>query len=141
MEFASLFFAGISAAMAAIQVWQASRNKDAAVQKFDQTFQDTLKDPETQAAAQQLLNVAPADVVRDLVGRAEKCWTSYRKVLGGPFLPDEIDNATDSVRACVCRELGRIHKINGGKIPHRWRNQWDAYDCVGIGKNQKSIGA
>ncbi|MDR3407890.1 MAG: hypothetical protein P4L68_05265 [Methylovirgula sp.] len=129
MEYANLFFAGISAVMASIQVWQASRNQQIAVTAFDDRLKAAPDEPETIAAAEELLSIAPADVIEDLEGRAEKCWTKYREVLGGPFLPGEIDEATESVKACVCRELRRIKSINGGKIPDRWLPQWEAYDC------------
>ena len=75
------------------------------------------------------MQVAPPEIVGVLEGRAEKCWTSYRAVLTGEFLPEEIDNATSAVQACVCRELNRIVKINGS-VPDRWRPQYDKYECV-----------
>jgi hypothetical protein len=101
-----------------------------AAQAFDKTFDESRAAPETQEAAKELVRIAPAAVIKDLEARAENCWVGYRKVLGGPFLPDEIDKATVSVRACVCRELRRIHDINGGKIPDKWCGQWVAYDCA-----------
>ena len=129
MEWAILLFSGIRAAAAAFQVWQRIRDKDAAAKAFDETFNRTQSSHEAQEAAQQIVAIAPEHVIKDLETRADKCWTSYRKVLGGPFLPDEIDHATDAVKECVCRELTRIHKINGGKIPDRWKSQWDTYAC------------
>jgi hypothetical protein len=133
MEWASLLFAGISAALSAIQVWQASRNKEAAAKQFDETFNKAKGAPETHKAAEQLLTIAPPEVIKQLEGRAESCWTNYRTVLGGPYLPAEVDNATDAVKACVCRELVRIHDINGREIPERWRGQWEAYACAAAG--------
>jgi len=44
------------------------------------------------------------------------------------MLADEIDEATESVQCCVCRELGRIYKLNGS-IPPRWMPQWEKYEC------------
>jgi len=55
-------------------------------------------------------------------------WTGYRQVLGGKYRPPEIDTATVSVQACVCRELNRIFVLSGS-IPKRWHAQWDHYDC------------
>ena len=129
MEWAILFFSGIRAAAAAFQVWQRIRDKDAAAKAFDETFRNTQKSREAHEAAQQLITIAPEGVIRDLEGRADECWTGYRRVLGGPYLPDEVDKATDAVQACVCRELTRIYKINGGHIPDRWKGQWDTYAC------------
>ena len=130
MEVAALLFAGISAVMASIQVWRKSRDSSAAAQEFDREFDRAKDAPETLAAAEELLSIAPREVIEDLEERADECWNGYRKVLSGDYLPNEIDKASDSVKACVCRELWRIHKINGGKIPDRWEKQWDAYDCA-----------
>jgi len=130
MEWALLLFAGISAAADAFHVWQSIRDKKAAAKAFDETFARMRGSQEARQAATQLLAIAPPDVIEQLENRAEKCWSGYRTVLGGPYLPNEVDNATDAVKACVCRELKRIHSINGGKIPDRWRAQWDAYKCT-----------
>ena len=130
MEVAVLLFAGISAVMASIQVWQRTRDSSAAAQEFDREFNRAQYAPETLAAAEELLSIAPTEVIEDLENRADECWVGYRKVLGGDYLPEEIDKASDSVKHCVCRELWRIHKINGGRIPFRWKKQWDAYACA-----------
>jgi len=117
VEIAALLFAGISAAMAAIQVWQNTRNKDSAAKEFDSVFHAVKDKPETIAAAQELVGIAPLEVIQDLERRADECWTGYRNVLGGKYLPEEIDKATVSVKACVCRELRRIYDLNGEKNP------------------------
>ena len=129
MELAALLFAGISAAMASIQAWQNTRNKQAAAAEFDATFERTKDSDEAKAAAKELVGVAPPEVVSDLEARADECWTGYRKVLGGDYLPYEVDKATRSVQACVCRELGRIYELTGGAIPDRWQGEWDTYKC------------
>ena len=128
IEIARLFFSGISAAASAIGVWQKSRDKKKAAKEFDEKFEEIKKSSEAQEAAVELLNSIPNDVIKDLEARADRCWTSYRKVLGGEFLPDEVDDATEAVQACVCRELGRIYKLNG-EIPRRWQRQWNRYNC------------
>ena len=127
-DLANLFFAGISAVASAIQVWQFTRDKVKASLAFDETYTNTLASPESKEAAQQLVDVVPHEIVKDLEGRADKCWTRYRKVLGGDYLPDEIDEATDSVKGCVCRELRRIDELNGF-IPDRWKSQWERFKC------------
>jgi len=128
LELAKLLFSGVSAVSAAINIWKSTRNRQAAAQTFDATFAEVQRSPAATAAAQQLMQVAPPEIVGVLEGRAEKCWTGYRDVLIGEFLPEEIDNATAAVQACVCRELNRIVKINGF-IPDRWRPQYDQYGC------------
>lgn len=128
LEIAATLFAGIQAVAAAIDVWQSSRSKRRAADAFDERFQESAQSNQAQQAAEELVHIIPEDVVRDLEKRAETCWTRFRKVLGGDFLPDEVDEATDSVRLCVCRELSRIKKLTG-EIPDRWREQWDLYEC------------
>jgi hypothetical protein len=129
LDIAMALFAGISAVAEAIQAWQSTRDRRKAARVFDETYDKTLHAPESKKAAEQLVAIIPPEVIKDLEGRADACWTGYRKVLGGEFLPDEVDKATDSVQACVCRELWRIHKLNGC-IPDRWNGQWQRYKCV-----------
>lgn len=57
------------------------------------------------------------------------CWTGYRQVLGGNYLPTEVDAATDAVQRCVCRELNRIKQLNGN-ITERWKGQWEQFQCT-----------
>jgi hypothetical protein len=138
LEIAKTLFAGISAVSAAIQVWFASRDKPAAAATFDKVYATTLASPEAGAAAAELVAIIPDDVIRDLEKRADTCWTGFRKVLDDKqYLPDEIDNATDAVQACVCRELGRLHKLNGS-IPERWVPQWERYDCDSRSKKRSA---
>ena len=127
-ELANTLFAGISAVAAAVQAWVTYRDRHKAAEAFDSTFKRTAKSPEASAAAEELAAIIPEDVIKGLEARADSCWTGYRKVLGGDYLPDEVDKATKSVQACVCRELKRINTLNG-TIPPRWQGQWDRFKC------------
>ena len=128
IEFAKLFFSGISAAAAAIGVWQKTRDNRKAADTFDQVFEEIKDSGEAEEAAEQLVKIIPGEVIKDLEARADKCWSGYRDVLDGDYLPIEIDQATVAVQACVCRELSRIKVLNG-HIPERWTAQWDTYSC------------
>ena len=132
-ELAKALFAGISAAAAAVQAWYRHRDAEQAASTFDSVHALALAAPDTAAAAEQLLTVIPEAVIKDLEARADRCWTGYRRVLGGDYLPDEVDRATDAVQGCVCRELWRINKLNGS-IPSRWKGQWEQYDCATRGQ-------
>ena len=127
-DLANTLFAGINAVAAAVQAWVAYRDRHKAIEAYDVTFKHALGSPEARAAAEELVAIIPEEIIKDLEGRADTCWTGYRNVLGGDYLPDEVDKATDSVQACVCRELKRIHKLNG-TIPPRWQGQWDRFQC------------
>lgn len=128
-ELAKTLFAGISAAAAAAQAWYKHRDSKRAAATFDKTYEQVISSNEAASAATELVAIIPEDVIRDLEGRADNCWTGYRKVLGGDYLPDEVEHATDAVQGCVCRELRRIDKLNGS-IPPRWKGQWQQYKCV-----------
>jgi len=141
-ELAKTLFAGISAAGTAVQTWLRLRDPARAAAEFDTTFDRSFASSETAAAASELVAIIPPEVIKELEARADKCWTGYRKVLGGDFLPDEVDHATASVQGCVCRELRRIKDLNG-TIPSRWEGQWQKYDCAtrGQAKSTASAGA
>jgi hypothetical protein len=141
IEIARSFFSGVSAVAAAIKIWEFSRDKKKAAQAFDATYESTLTSNESAVAAKQLIAIIPPEVIQDLEKRADRCWTGYRLVLGGDYLPDEVDAATDSVQGCVCREIGRIKKLNGC-IPERWQDQWERFDCAHTRREAtKTVGA
>ena len=101
-EIARVLFAGMSAVATAAQAWRKHREAKLAAAAFDTTYHKTLASPEATAAAEELAAIIPADVIKDLEARAEQCWTGYRDVLGGDYLPNEVDKATGSVQ---CRAL------------------------------------
>ena len=113
---------------AAINVWINTRDRSAAAAEFDKTLDQVRYSVVSDEAARDILSIIPGDVVVDLEARADQCWTGYRQVLGGGYLPTEVDSATISVQACVCRELSRIFVLSG-TIPGRWHAQWDRYEC------------
>ena len=92
---------------AAINVWINTRDRSAAAAEFDKTLDQVRYSVVSDEAARDILSIIPGDVVADLEARADQCWTGYRQVLGGRYLPTEVDSATISLQACVCRELSR----------------------------------
>lgn len=136
LEIAKLFFSGISATAAAIGVWQKTRDSKKSAAVFDDVFDEVKESDVAEEAAVQLVKKIPGEVIKDLEARADLCWTNYRNVLGGEYLPAEIDQATAAVQACVCRELTRIKVLNGD-IPERWMAQWEIYSCAGRMLNLK----
>ena len=128
LEIAKTLFAGISAASAAIGTWRSSRNKQKAAAVFDATLAQVRESSVAKEAAEELVAIMPLEVIEDIEARADKCWTYYREVLRGNYLPGQVDAATASVPMCVCAELRRIKELNG-EIPERWRGQWNQYRC------------
>lgn len=62
--------------------------------------------------------------------RVKRCFDKYAMVLkDNDYLPGEIDDATEALKKCVCRELHRLQEVNGN-IPHGiLRNYWNQYRC------------
>jgi len=87
--------------------------------------------PEILEEAQRLASLIPEDILRSFQERTEKCWARYKHVLASPeFLPEEVDEATQAVIACVCRELNRLFEVNK-KIPEgTLKDYWDNYSCL-----------
>ena len=138
LELAKVFFSGISAVAAAVQAWYRFKDRQKAADAFDTTYRQTLDSREANEAATELVAIIPEAVIEDLEHRADKCWTGYRDVLGGEYLPFEIDKATDDVQACVCRELGRMNKLSG-TIPAKWEGQWNRFNCEGRDRNRNRV--
>ena len=129
IEIAKTFFAGVSATASAFTSWHSYRNGKKAAEAFDESYNYHRTSEEGQLAAEQILKMVPPEVLKDLESRAARCWVGYRKTLDGGFLPDEIDEATEAVKQCVCRELRRIKSLTG-TIPDRWKDQWYLYKCA-----------
>lgn len=129
LEIARVFFTGISALATSIGVWQKSRDGKKAAKVFDESYTKIRNSSESRLAAQELIGLMPKDILESLERRAEHCWSGYKGVLEGGFLPNEVDEATESVKACICRELRRIKKLNG-YLPVKWNEHWNYYECI-----------
>jgi hypothetical protein len=121
-------FSGVCAVAAGVAAWRATRSPAEAAVLFDKTMEHLKTSQDANLAAVQLSQLVPFEVIHSLELRAAKCWTGYRQVLDGNYLPQAIDEATESVQACVCQELGRIYALSG-HMPDRWAAQWDLYKC------------
>ena len=122
------FIATVSAALQAVQTWLAVRDYRAAAQAGDAGFRSGATD---QQAAGELATLVPREVLADMTKRVKGCWEKYRSVLNDDqeYLPDEVDNATEAVKRCICRELRRIHSLNDTVPAGDLQNWWNAY-CV-----------
>jgi len=118
-----------SAAMQTIQTWFQVRDSRQAQQAFDERFRSARVDSEVRLQAEDLAQIVPAHILEQMAARVFRCWESYGDVLKGGFLPSEVDEATESVQACLCRELKRIYGLNGSIPPGEMRKWWKEY-CV-----------
>jgi hypothetical protein len=127
-----LIVSGIAAILQAVQTWYQVRDSRRAADKLGQRDQRT-KDPDIISAAAKLSTIVPQPVLDTIHERLDKCWTNYKKVLDHPeeFGPSETDDATSAVIKCVCREVLRVSKLNGGIVPDGpMREFHDRYHCA-----------
>ena len=123
----ALLISGVSATLDAIQTWYQVRDSRRAAAAFESRLESAQSDAQIRQQAELLASLVPVEVLHTMTERAHRCWTRYHEVLTGEFLPGEVDEATESVRKCLCRELQRIRKLNGqlpAGVLQRW---WDAY--------------
>lgn len=128
----TLVVSGISAVLQAVQTWIASRDSGRAAAAFSNTISTATLSPALVNAANQLASLAPPQVVTALGNRVQACWTKYVDILnapGGSYLPQDIDDATEAVKACVCRELKRLRSVNGSLPPGQLADWWNQYQC------------
>lgn len=125
--------ATIKNGMEAIKAWYDIGDRQAARRKLEQEHtEETGSQPEVMQEAQQLATLIPEDILRSFQERTEKCWTRYKNVLSTPgYLPEEVDEATQAVIACVCRELNRLFEVNKNIPDGVLKNYWDNYSCFG----------
>ena len=127
--------ATIKNGMDAIKAWYDIGDKREArrqaQRKLEQeSIEKTENQPEIIEEAQRLNNLVPEDILRAFQERTEKCWVRYKNVLGSPgYLPEEVDEATQAVIACVCRELNRLFEVNRTIPDGTLKNYWDNYSC------------
>lgn len=124
-----LIIAAISATMQAIDLWKKSRDKNSTKEAFSKV--ESLKDsPEIQEEANQLRLLIRPDILDSFENRIQICMNRYKKVIDSvEFLPQELDEATEALLKCICRELNRILKING-EIPNGvLKDYWEQYNC------------
>ena len=128
MADAVTFIAGVSGVLQAVQAWYASRSHAEARSAFDRAFSLARSSPEVAEEASAISRVVPQKVFDDLAERAQRCWTKYEEVLNGDYLPAEVDEATEAVKQCICRELRRLISL-GEPLPRGKLAQWWVAYC------------
>lgn len=120
---ASIMIAGVSALLKAIDTWVNYRDSKRAAEAFRREKINPESPSEIRDQGNILADVVPHDILEMMIDRATSCWTKYGNVLDGGYLPDEIDEATESVKKCICRELRRI-KALGQPLPEGKLTDW-----------------
>ena len=121
--------AAVSAVFQAVQTWVTFRDKKRAASDFDESYRESAKSEATAQEAGRLQSLIPGEILGTMVGRVDNCWKKFRGVIepGEKYLPDEVDEAVEQVKACVCRELTRIYKLNKSIPPGKLSEYWEEY--------------
>lgn len=126
-----LIVSGISAVLQAAQTWIAYKDSKRAAEEFRLEIGRGAQSPALANAASQL-SLAPPNVVAALGTRVEECWNKYYEMLTAPsgtYMPTDLDDATEAVKRCVCRELKRLKAVNGHLPPGKFTEWWRQYGC------------
>jgi hypothetical protein len=121
----------VRGAMQAISLWQSQKDRSKAKAALVKAKTD-VPNSGTIEEGIKLLSIIPMSTLTLMTQRVEKCFSKYETVLDDKaFLPTEIDDATDALVKCICRELTRIHKLNGAMPTTTLKKYWDQYGCKG----------
>jgi hypothetical protein len=126
---AEVIIAIIHAGMTAVDMWVREQDRKRAVREADGAYSEIVRSPRLKRDAQLLESVVPPEVLEAMATRVKNCWKSYMDVLKDEddYLPKEVDAATTAVQKCICRELRRIHQLNGEIPPGPMREWWNRY--------------
>ena len=126
---ASLIVAIISATMQAVDLWKTFRDRSKVKEAID-SVTALQRAPTTKVESDRLLLLIPNDLFETFSDRVKRCFNSYKEVLNdNKYLPGEIDDATEAVKRCVCRELKRLCSLNGNIPDGILKQWWDQYQC------------
>jgi hypothetical protein len=78
------------------------------------------------------LLIIDEDLLRDLKEASERCLSRYRVALKDVGERIRREKADRDAERCVCENLNRIKKRNGGKLPpgDPWQRWWISYRCI-----------
>ena len=126
---AELIVSMIDASMRAIDLWLKFKDREKTKQIVNEI--DSLQDsPSVRQEAVNLQALIPNDLLEMFSDRVQTCFDRYKLVLSdNDFLPSEIDDATEAVKKCICRELKRLNSLNGSIPGGTLSNYWNQYSC------------
>ncbi|HWZ16008.1 MAG TPA: hypothetical protein VNW95_12290 [Mucilaginibacter sp.] len=125
-----LLVAMVSASMQAIDLWLNFRDKEKVNAVMNQV--DYLQSsPQIQEEGDNLLLLIPVDVFDILSNRVQACFDKYKAMFDNnyEYLPAELDEATEALKRCICRELSRIYSLNGRIPDGTLSHYWNQYSC------------
>lgn len=125
----TLIISGFSAALQAVQTWLQFRDRKRAAVAFKSRYTEAQTEPKIQQQAATLRTLVPQNILDVMGKRVQNCWDNYETVLENDkkYLPGQVDDATDAMIACACRELNRIYKLNKNIPEGPLRDFWEAH--------------
>lgn len=125
----SVIISLVRGAMQAINFWQNQRDRIRAKEALKEAKTNTNNKANVEEGIK-LKSLIPQSTLSKMTDRVNKCFINYEDVLNDDqYLPNEIDQATNAVIACICRELRRIEKLNGGMPTTTFQEYWEKYQC------------
>jgi hypothetical protein len=126
MDPATLIISTISAVLQALQTWHELRGTSNVAVKIKPI---TAADVAQQAAV--LRSILTQQTLEIMARRMKDCETYFSEMLEskGKYLPQEIDEGSVAVGACMCRELWRIKRANGSIPDGVLQEFWYTLDC------------
>jgi hypothetical protein len=118
--------------MQAISIWSNSRDRELTARNLDYFLNTALGDLNVVEEAIYVQSIVPRAVIDAFVQRTNTCWDNYLIVIKGQYLDPQIDEATQSVRLCICRELKRLYDLNGSIPPGILSTWWTQYQCENV---------
>jgi hypothetical protein len=122
----TIIISGFAAALKAVETWLKFRDSQRAAREFEINYAKAQTDASVKHQAVTLKSLIPAPVLNTMGKRTQECWDRYHVVLkegNKKHLPSEIDDATQALKACLCRELRRIYDLNG-TVPEGDLSAW-----------------
>jgi hypothetical protein len=126
MDAAALIISTISAVLQALQTWHEFRGTSDTTVK---TRPITATEVAQQAAV--LRSILSQQTLEIMARRMKDCETYFSEMLEskGKYLPQEIDEGSVAVGACMCRELWRMKRANGSIPEGVLQEFWYTLDC------------
>ena len=123
------FLRDFNAIKAAVDEWGNSRN-ERRLKSILARGKNAAINNQLESEVDQIMELVPVTIIESIERRVRRCWDRYEEILNSDrFLPGEIDEATEAVIKCICRELKRLLRLNGeipSGIMRRW---WNEYSC------------
>ena len=123
--------AAVNAILAAISVWQSERDFRRTKDTYEETFERTRAEPETEAVAARISGVLPPSVAQTFRDNLDRCWTKFNDCIGGKTQEDELAKCESGLAGCICGNLRVLVRTNGS-LPNDLVDLWKQFSCGAV---------